>query len=660
MNSFQRNMNQLFKDKKEIRIRRPVWCSDDLWQVLVSRMDLGRLKVVFSFYRAEKKVFRKRKPIKVSKWSEKHRVLTMSVLPGLWHNDVTPYLAGVMDAAGRPFVREINLCKTPQTGGSEAVHNFVGYCIDRAPGPVLYVYPDEKTAGENSKDRVLPMIQASPRLRSYFTRAEKDKSSFRINLQHMIIYFGWGRSVASIANKPVRYAIADEVDKPGFDPGKKETGPLELIDKRLTTFRNISKFFRISTPTVESGNIWRELNNSDVIFDYYVHCPLCGMLQLMDFKGIKWDGGSNADPKEIKNKNLAWYECKHCNGRWDEDIRNRAVRKGLWMVRGKKISLDTWLEKSRPMSIGFHIPSWISYFVSFGEIASAFLLGLDDPVKLQDFLNSYCALPWKDIVVKQDETQILAHRNHLPSGVVPKDAVALTCGIDVQKYGFWFVVRSWTPDLSSHLVQYGYVTTWPDIETLVFSTRYQVEGKDPGVTMGIWRCGIDSGGGKDSGEDWTKTEEVYDWVRKNGRGIVFATKGASRPQVKKVNPRVIDKMARGNRIIPGGLVLFFLDVNQLKDLLHWRLSRESGKSQAMTLHADTGVDYARQILAERKEKDRTGKSEWVQIRRDNHLLDCENIAAACADPEWAPSLSFMIKENLKKNKKRKVVNRGVN
>ncbi len=660
MNSFQRDMNQLFKDEKEIRIRRPVWCSDDLWQVLAGRMDLGRLKVVFSFYRAEKKVFRKRKPIKVSEWSEKHRVLTMSVLPGLWHNDVTPYLAGVMDAAGRPFVREINLCKTPQTGGSEAVHNFVGYCIDRAPGPVLYVYPDEKTAGENSKDRVLPMIQASPRLRSYFTRAEKDKSSFRINLQHMIIYFGWGRSVASIANKPVRYAIADEVDKPGFDPGKKETGPLELIDKRLTTFRNISKFFRISTPTVESGNIWRELNSSDVIFDYYVHCPLCGMLQLMDFKGIKWDGGSDADPKEIKNKNLAWYECKHCNGRWDEDIRNRAVRKGLWMVRGKKISLDTWLEKSRPMSIGFHIPSWISYFVSFGEIASAFLLGLDDPVKLQDFLNSYCALPWKDIVVKQDETQILAHKNHLPSGVVPKNAAALTCGIDVQKYGFWFVVRSWTPDLSSHLVQYGYVTTWSDIETLVFNTRYQVEGKDPGVTMGIWRCGIDSGGGKDSGDDWTKTEEVYDWVRKNGRGVVFATKGASRPQVKKVNPRVIDKMARGNRVILGGLVLFFLDVNQLKDLFHWRLSRESGKSQAMTLNADTGVDYARQILAERKEKDRTGKSEWVQIRRDNHLLDCENIAAACADPEWAPSLSFMIKENLKKNKKRKVINRGVN
>ncbi len=651
-------MNQLFKEKQNISKKRPSWCSDELWETLVSVMDLGKIQIAVSFSAAERKVLRKRKPIKVSQWSEKHRVLTMSVLPGLWHNDVTPYLVGVMDAAGMPFVREITLCKTPQTGGSEAVHNFVGYCIDRAPGPVLYVYPDEKTAGENSKDRVLPMINASPRLRTYFTGMEKDKSSFRINLQHMLIYFGWGRSVASIANKPIRYGIADEIDKPGFDPGKKETGVLELIDKRFTTYRGVYKFFKISTPTVESGNVWRELNGADVVFDFHVHCPLCGMLQLMDFKGIKWDGGSGADPKEIKTKNLAWYECVHCGGRWDEDARNRAVRSGVWMARGKKIGLDTYLEKFRPANIGFHIPSWISYFVSFGEIAAAFLMGLDDPIKLQDFLNSYCALPWKDIVVNQDENKILELKNNLPSGVVPKDAVALTCGVDVQKHGFWFVVRAWRPDLSSHLVQYGYITTWQDVEALIFGTRYQVEEGD-GKTMGIWRAGIDSGGGKSSEDDWSKTEEVYNFIRKNGRNVAFAIKGASRPQVKKVNPRVIDKMARGNRVIKGGLVLYFLDVNQLKELFHWRLARKHGKSQAITLNADTGVDYARQILAERKEKDRTGKSEWVQIRRDNHLLDCENMAAACADPEWAPSLSFIANQQ-GQVKGRRVISRGVN
>ena len=61
----------------------------------------------------------------------------------------------------------------------------------------------------------------------------------------------------------------------------------------------------------------------------------------------------------------------------------------------------------------------------------------------------------------------------------------------------------------------------------------------------------------------------------------------------------------------------------------------------MTLNADTGVDYAMQILAEEKQVSRSGKNKWVAVRRDNHLLDCENYAAACADPEWAPSLTFI-------------------
>lgn len=649
----------LFQDPGTKAMRRPVWCGDDLWATLTGIMDLGKLQISFSFSRAERKIFRKKKPIKVSEWSEKYRVLTMSVLPGVWRNEVTPYLVGIMDAAGRVYVREINICKTPQTGGSEAVHNFVGWCIDRAAGPVLYVYPDEKTAGENSKDRVLPMIQSSPRLRGYFTGLEKDKSSERIKLQHMIVYFGWARSVASIANKPIRYAIADEVDKPGFDAGKTETGPLELIDKRLITYREVSKYFKISTPTLESGNIWKALTGSDVIFDYHVHCPLCGGLQLMDFKGIKWAGGSGADPKQIKNKDLAWYECDQCHSKWNEQIRRRAVQKGVWIARGTKISMDTYLDTFRPHSIGFHIPSWISYFVRFGEIVHAFLLGLSDPEKHQDFLNSFCALPWKSVVIKQEESEILAHKIDLPAGVVPRDAVALTCGIDVQKVGFWFVVKAWTADRSSHLVQYGYLASWENVENLIFNTQYPVEGQPPGVGMGIWRAAMDTGGGKNKDDDWSKTEEIYEWIRINGRGVVFGVKGSSRDQVKKVVPRVIDKMTRGNRVIPGGLVLYFLDTDKFKELFHWQLGRAAGESQGITLHADTGMDYARQILAEQKTKDKTGKVSWTAIRKDNHLFDCEIYAAAAADPEWMPSLSFIIQQQNRGGGMR-VISRGVN
>jgi hypothetical protein len=34
---------------------------------------------------------------------------------------------------------------------------------------------------------------------------------------------------------------------------------------------------------------------------------------------------------------------------------------------------------------------------------------------------------------------------------------------------------------------------------------------------------------------------------------------------------------------------------------------------------------------------------WKQKHKNNHLLDCECLAAACADSEWLPSLKMLAK-----------------
>lgn len=655
--------DRLFKDRDGVCVStRPSWCSEQLWRTLSEAMGDGALKVEFSFSKSERKIFRKRKPIPISQWVEKHRVLTMSALPGIWRNEVTPYLTGIMDAAGLPFVHEINICATPQTGKTETAHNFVGYCIDRAPGPVLYIFPDEATGRENMDDRIIPMIQSSPRLRTYFTGKDRDKSSLRIRLQHMPIYIGWARSASRLANKSIRYGIADEIDKEGYYPGSsKEAHTLDQIDKRFNTYRRNYKFFKISSPTLEDGNIWKALQGSDVKFEYHVKCPLCGVRQLMRFENIKWDGGSRADRAAIKNKHLAWYECDHCGGRWDDDLRNQAVRAGVWMVQGQALTMSAYLSRFRPASIGFQIQAWLSYFVSLSECAAAFLKGLaEGPLAMQDFYNGFKAEPYRPKIRTQEESEILAHRIDLPSGVVPRDTVALTCGIDVQKAGFWFMIKAWQKDLSSHRVQYGWVTTWEDINELIFNSRYPVENSKK--TMGIWRAAIDTGGGAQGAEDdWSKTEETYEWIRKNGRNVAFGIKGASRAQVKKVTPRVIDRMRRKNKPIPGGITLYFLDTAQFKEAFWWRMGRKfqadddgPAETQHITMHADMGMDYVRQILAEEKQRDRkTGKIKWVPVRADNHLLDCEVYSDACADPEWMPSLSSLIRSRKKKKKANK-------
>ena len=65
------------------------------------------------------------------------------------------------------------------------------------------------------------------------------------------------------------------------------------------------------------------------------------------------------------------------------------------------------------------------------------------------------------------------------------------------------------------------------------------------------------------------------------------------------------------------------------------------ESQRFYLHSETGMDYVRQLLAEEKRRGRNNKLTWVAIRKDNHYLDCEVYAAACADREWLPNLAML-------------------
>jgi len=158
-----------------------------------------------------------------------------------------------MDASFHSAVQTVIVCKAPQVGCTEAILNCIGYAADRDPGPVLAVYPDEKTARENSQDRILPMLETSPRLRSLLTGAEDDKAALRIKLKHMIMYMAWATSASRLANKPIRYAVLDELDKYPKTAGKREAAPEALAEIRTTTYRWNRKIWKISTPTIETA-----------------------------------------------------------------------------------------------------------------------------------------------------------------------------------------------------------------------------------------------------------------------------------------------------------------------------------------------------------------------------------------------------------------------
>lgn len=581
------------------------------------------VRLAFSFSAAERRVFRKRRKIKVSEWCEKHRIVTMSSLAGPWRNKVTPYLAGIMDASFFPSVREIAICASPQSGKSEAVNNCIAYAADRDPGPVLYVYPDELTAKENCNDRIQPMFTSSRRLRETMTGRQDDATAMRINLKHMPIYMGWASSVSRLINKPIRYIAFDEPDKYQLS-NRRETDPIRLGEGRKTTFRWNYKIWKTSTPSVESGCIWQALLTSQVIFEYQVVCPSCGRPQVMSFERIHWPADER-DPNTIEAQGWAWYECEHCQAHWDDNQRDQAVRLGNWVAKGDGRELFAYLEAVRPRKIGFHLPSWLSPFVPLPEIAAAWLKCRKIGTKIidlnahKDFCNRYKAEPWLEHRQERQEDKILDLCDDRPRGLVPSgNRVACLLGTaDTQDNGFYYKIRAWGYGLEqeSWLIREGFVDSFEALEQVFWQDEYRDAA---GKQYVLHFCAIDAMG--------HRTKEVYDWCRVR-KGKIVPLKGEER-MATPFSWSTIDTYPGTKKAIPGGVQLLRINTNYFKDNLATKLEIFPADPGAWHLHKDYTSDWAQQMCVEFV----NGKGSWeCPEGKANHAFDIEVYGLALAD-----------------------------
>jgi len=621
----------------------------------------------FTFQEGERRVFRIPENISTAEWAQKYRMVVDGGRKSPWRNEMSPCAYGIMDTLDKPFVREVYVQAPPQTVKTQAILNYLMRRIDQVPTSAMLVMPDENLTRRIFKRRLLPSIEATPRTKAMLSPRAEDTTRHNILfINGMDITGAWAGSAAAMASDAMELLILDEMNK--YPPAQNnEPNAFDAAKARTNSFPFTYKIYGGSTPTGEDGLITLVIKKrADEIRYYYARCPICGEGQRMLWDNISW--GNTRDPREVMRKRLAVYNCQACGMAWDDTLRDRAVAD--MMKTGWRA--DNPIE--RPRVVAFKLQSW--YVQSMSESVAAFLEGQDDPQKLKSWVTQHCAEEWKEKVVRKTENAVLERKSIYPALMVPPDVVGLTCGIDTQKNGFWFVVRGLEEDLTSHLMQYGYLMNWPDVETLLYKTEYKIHGSEN--TMGIWRAGIDVGGGESSSSDWSRTEEVYQWIRQQPSGAaqrVFGIKGASHVTAlaaKRIKVTKIDTLPSTQKLILGGLELRLLDTSQYKGLIHFRLGRkeavgeELAQSQRFYVHADVGLDYVKQLLSEEWRMGKGKKPEWKQTYYQNHLLDCEVIAAACADAEWLPSLQMLamyLKRNNELNqipeeKKRPIIERS--
>lgn len=610
-----------------------------------------------------------------SEWAEESIVIppVKNAIPGPFRNEVTPYLVKPMDTACLPYVRTVVMCSGSQLGKTQWAHNFLGNRADRAPGNALVVMSDQEMAHRVVDEKLRPLWEESPVL-SATVAGVKDAlttKAFKLN-NGMTVHLAWASSESKLATLPYMYVILDEVEK--YDDPNAEKN----AETRVRWFPYTYTIIKISTPKHSKGPIFLALLACDIVYSFFACCPYCGRSQRMRFEQIKWPEGER-DEKKIRRKKLARYECENpeCGELWTDLERNLAVRMGSWRpvdpnifhtdksVRAQATAAPPPEEVDRPESVGFQISSLNSPLVSLSNIAAKFLEALKSPdpaVGLMDLYNNEFGEPF-DRTHKADNpkvVEILAHKHKLPPMILPKWAVGVTAGIDMQKIGFWFTVWAWGRSFINQcaLIQYGFLPGWDDIKHLCFETLYPIDGH-PDVKLPIFRAALDTGGGKGF-DDWSRTAEAYAWLRAHGRNKVFGIKGASSKTAPKIKHSVIDTMpGKRGKAIPGGLVIYMLNPTMLKDDFFGRMRvycpnlncmepipadsqscivcgtiRPADAGQKIFLHAETKADYPKQLTAVEKQRTAKGDYEYVQVHRDDHLLDSSIYGQAAADPQW--------------------------
>ena len=214
----------------------------------------------------ERRSFATPENITVSEWADKYRFLDIrnSSEPGHWHTDRVPYLKAIMDAFSNDEIAEIVICSGAQNGKTEALLNMLGHAIHLQPGPVMVVYPTQDIAESVSRNRIRSMFNSTECLSNLKTSNTYDFQISEMKLINSTIYIAWSNSPAVLSSKPIRYLFLDEVDKYRSFSGK-EADPISLAKDRTASYAGYSKVVMASTPTFETGNVWRYLKMCSVV-----------------------------------------------------------------------------------------------------------------------------------------------------------------------------------------------------------------------------------------------------------------------------------------------------------------------------------------------------------------------------------------------------------
>ena len=459
-----------------------------------------------------------------------------------------------MLAGTEPGVHIITAMVCTQLLKTALLETAVGYHAHLAPRPMLLVQPKEDAAQQFSKERITPLIRATPVLRDLIgsrkTRTADETLLYKAFPGGFLALAGAG-SPDNLARRPVGLVMYDETDK---YPITREGDPIALGDERMATFSSWLSI-RVCSPTIADESLIEASYNAGDQRQASVECPHCQHRNFLEFfKHVHWE--TDEDTGEHRTASAAIH-CEACGAAWSEGQRLMALSTTRWhqtkpfQCCGKRhepledyvrAAADTAGGESAPDPVGMVWDWWASdrhavyrakcsdcgrwavdnEHASFTasklfspwpkdappKIAAKWIAAKDDPDKRVTFDNTQLGKPHKRQAAKDVAAEVLMRRAENWAGEVPDGVGIITAGLDTQDdrvevefVGWGYGEESWSLD---HVVVEGDPATdelWQRVDRELLREFKRGDGRTFTVTAAC----IDSGG--------HHTQAVHNWPK---------------------------------------------------------------------------------------------------------------------------------------------------
>lgn len=546
----------------------------------------------------------------IDQWADENRILSpeTSAEPGPWRTERVPHTREIMRSLSPSDpCQEVTFVAGTQVAKTETGNNFLGFIIDKAPGPSMMVLPTSNTGKRSSRTRLARMIDSTPSLRAKISDKARDKSNSMTmkDFPGGVLVVAGANSAAELKSMPVRYLFEDEVDE--YPDDVDGQGPAdELAEKRTDTFVR-KKIFRTSTPTIKGqSKIWKHWERSDQR-RYWVPCPHCGHAQLLIWDQVRWEtrkvweitladsgeivpvepgteGALERDTGEVVD---AWYDCIACEARIDEHHKTQMLERGQWIAGKPGIGRR-----------GYHLSALYSPvgWFSWRQAVEKHLEAEKDPSGMlrKVFVNTVLAEPYVEQGTQISPLGLKSRAGPYALKTVPALGLFLTASVDVQANRLEAKVKAWGRGEESALVDYQVLygdtegdEVWQRLAAYLFESTFRHEW---GVPLRIAATAIDTG---------YRSQVVYDFCRRWQHRFVLAVKGVSRPGKAILGrPSAQDVNHRGVTI-KNGVQLWPVGVDQAKARIYARLAIEGGGPGAMHFPVGLPDEYFEGLTAER-------------------------------------------------------------